>query len=104
MQKQLTHGLFLDDSGTKEYTEGGQTYSDRGGKSRYFVFGGLLAEVAAGKALAAEIARLKKQTFGTEDVEIKANWLNFAAKRASKYLEKYNITNEKLLLFEGDFH
>jgi len=41
---------------------------------------------------------LKRQTFGTADVEIKANWLKRPGKRAKRYLDKYCIANTKLRL------
>lgn len=91
MAKQLTNALYIDDFGTKEYAERPTQYSDKGGKSRYFVFGGLLATVQEARRLSDRIAGLKTATFGTKNVEIKANWLAIQSKKKVKYLDFYGI-------------
>lgn len=42
---------------------------------------------------------LKRQTFGTADVEIKANWLKRPRERERRYLNKYGITDGWLTAF-----
>lgn len=96
--------LYLDDSGTKEYADDPAAYSKSGGKSRYFVFGGFLAHVDALKGLHQQLLALKRIAFGTELIEVKANWLSYIPKRKSKYLGPYNMEEETLKTFEDLFY
>ncbi|MCT0230964.1 DUF3800 domain-containing protein [Synechococcus sp. CS-1324] len=97
--------LYIDDSGTKEYTSTGQEYSLRGrGVSRYFVFGGiLLSEVESGRLVEA-IKTLKRGFFGTEDIEIKSNWLRNPDSCRNKYLNRYGKTAAQLEEFVKDMY
>jgi cytidylate kinase len=42
---------------------------------------------------------LKREAFGTPDVEIKANWLKRPREREKRYLEEYGITDTQLTSF-----
>jgi hypothetical protein len=42
---------------------------------------------------------LKRQTFGTADVEVKANWLKRPRERERRYLNRYGITDGGLTAF-----
>ena len=99
-----THWLYIDDSGTKEYAESPAGYSDRGGRSRYFVFAGFFSTTSEGQLLADKIIKLKKRIFGTDDVEIKGNWLSFKEKRERYYLRKYKISDGDLTSFEESIY
>ena len=81
-----THLLYVDDSGTKEYSSTG---SYGAGNTRYFVFGGPFLEVEHAKRLTEQIRRLKQETFKTESVEIKSNWLRLEREREARYLRKF---------------
>ena len=58
---QLTHTFYIDESGTKEYADERVKYGK--GRSRFFVFGGVLASMAVSGQLANEIAKLKVEYF-----------------------------------------
>jgi hypothetical protein len=92
----VSYQVYIDDSGTKEYADSPTAYSNRGGKSRYFVFGGVLVQTEKAKALSSRIIDLKRMFFGTERIEIKANWLNFPEKRRAKYLNPFAMDEEFL--------
>ena len=93
-----THKLFIDDSGNKDYHPDG-TYGQQGGRTPYFVFGGLLITPNAAGRIEAKMRRLKLATFGTAEVEIKARWLRRPDERQQRYLEKYDITEDQLTAF-----
>jgi cytidylate kinase len=93
-----THKLFLDDSGDKDYRDDG-LYSRSGGPTPLFVFAGLCAEPLEASGIEQSMRTLKHQTFGTSDVEIKANWLKRPREREKRYLKKYGITNGQLTSF-----
>ena len=97
--------LYIDDSGTKEYASAGQEYTLHGrGVSRYFVFGGiLLSDIESGHLVAA-IKALKNNYFGTEDVEVKSNWLRNPDSCRKKYLNPYGLTPERLEGFVGSMY
>ncbi len=90
--------LFLDDSGDKDYRDDGQ-YSSRGGPTPLFVFAGLAASQLGAMEIDYSMRTLKSQTFGTSDVEIKANWLKRPRERKKRYLDKFGITDAELTAF-----
>jgi|SRR6516162_478491 len=98
-----THTLYLDDSGTKEYADDPTEYG-RTGRTRYFLFGGLLIADTEAAALAAGIAALKIETFGTHEVEIKSNWLRMPTERRRRYLDKYDISEADLTKFVDAYY
>jgi hypothetical protein len=57
--------------GTRTYHPDG-TYGQQGGRTPYFVFGGMLITPDAAGRIEAKMRRLKLATFGTAEVEIKA--------------------------------
>lgn len=98
----FTHSFYIDDSGTKEYAKHAKEYGR--GKSRYFVFGGVLLSIAEAGLLSSEIIKLKLKCFGAEDVEIKSNWLRLPDERAKRYLSAYDISNEELDEFVDKYY
>jgi hypothetical protein len=100
-----SHVLYIDDSGTKEYATDPVEYENsRSGKSRYFVFGGVLATTVAAGNLRDAIVGLKKNYFGTSEIEVKSNWLRIPYERQRRYIDKYGITDDRLRLFMDDFY
>lgn len=99
-----THFLYIDDSGTKEYAERGETYGRGGGKSRYFVFGGVLLPEPSAGILGEQIAETKRFFFGTENVEIKSNWLRFPAERERRYLQPFSLSEAALKNFVDEYY
>lgn len=87
--------LFIDDSGTKEYASAGEQYG-RTGKSRFFVFGGVLLAEDVAAQLAQRIADLKRGAFGRPDVELKSNWLRIPKERSARYLDRFSISSGTL--------
>ncbi|MDQ4122559.1 MAG: DUF3800 domain-containing protein [Acidobacteriota bacterium] len=100
-----THALFIDDSGTKEYADDPADYNLNGrGKSRYFVFCGVLLSMSSAGVYGNEIVKLKKAVFGTDKVEIKSHWLRRPEKRLQKYLTPYGLTDADLLHFTDTYY
>jgi hypothetical protein len=96
-----THGLYLDDSGTKEYSSVSQYGS---ANTRYFVFAGPLISASEARRLTATIRQLKLQIFRTEEVEIKSNWLRLDHEREKRYLRRYGLSEPKLSAFVESFY
>lgn len=94
-----THKLFIDDSGNKEYSPDGRYTRRGGGRTPYFVFGGLLVTPAEAGFINRSMRDLKLRTFGDDDVEIKAHWLRRSTERHRRYLEPYSLEPEELTLF-----
>ncbi len=82
--------LFIDDSGNKEY--GPAT-------SRYFVYAGVIADVAQVARLAGLFKALKREAFGDESVELKSNWTRQPRERRKRYLEPYGLSNGEMDVF-----
>ncbi|MFL6202391.1 MAG: DUF3800 domain-containing protein [Thermoanaerobaculia bacterium] len=96
-----THVLCVDDSGTKEYSPSGEYGA---GNTRYFLFGGPFLKVDEAKKLAARIRRLKLETFGTERIEVKSNWLRIDRERKARYLERFGKSEADLTRFVDAFY
>jgi hypothetical protein len=79
--------IYIDDSGEKEY--GPNT-------SRFFVYAGVVVDRAVEQALAAKVDGLKREVFGTTDVEIKSNWLRIPSERQRRYLDPFGVTEATL--------
>lgn len=95
----MSHYIFyIDDSGTKEYAAKPTNYSYRG-NTKYFCFGGVLIERDQNAILGEQISNHKKTYFGTDQVEIKSNWLRIPKERNSRYLQKYSLTDHRLTEF-----
>ncbi len=90
-----THKVYVDESGTKEYSEDGE-YPESGGRTRYFVFAGLIITPAEAGRLSSLMKDLKEKCFGTTDVEVKANWLKRPPEREARYLKPFGTTDEEL--------
>lgn len=93
-----THKLYLDDSGTKEYVAD-RVYSPGSGRTPYFGFGGILVRSGEAGALSRKLRSLKLEAFGTEQVEIKANWLRRREEREKRYLAPFKLTIQRLDTF-----
>lgn len=98
----ITHKLFLDDSGNKEYSPDG-TYVSKG-RTPYFVFGGLLVRPEVAGKISVDMEALKAGTFGTPDVEVKANWLKRPAERRKRYLDPFHISDAALDHFINELY
>jgi hypothetical protein len=82
-----SHVLYVDDSGTKEYAPNfNEPDAYSGGRSRYFVFGGVLLSQNEGARLSRAIQGLKMEYFGKTVVEIKSTWLRQPKHREARYL------------------
>lgn len=100
---EAVYNFYVDDSGTKEYAAD-RIYTLNGGKSPYFVFGGLLVTQATGQMLTGEMLRLKRECFGTHEVEIKSNWLRIPRERERRYLTRFHISSERLTQYTDDVY
>jgi hypothetical protein len=92
----LTHGFYIDDSGTKEYASDPNDYSAVRGKSRYFVFCGALMSLVEAGRFSQKIIGAKVACFGTGKVELKSNWLRIPHERQKHYLTPYGIDDDAL--------
>lgn len=99
----LTHHLYIDDSGQREYAKPGEGYEHHW-LSRYFVFNGTLIGIPEAARLAAELAALKRAAFGSENVEVKSSWLRRQELREKRYLAPYGISEPALERFVSDFY
>lgn len=100
-----THVLYIDDSGTKEYAEKSTDYNlSRRGKTRYFVFCGVLLTTAEAGRLSNTLIQLKLDCFGEEAVEIKSNWLRIPYERRGHYLDPYGISEARLTEFMDKYY
>lgn len=99
-----THVLYIDDSGTKEYADDPAEYNSKRGKSRYFVFGGVLLNPDCASQLSSAIIKLKLECFGTECVEIKSNWVRLPSECKRRYLTPYDVAPNKFNKFIDDYY
>lgn len=90
--------IYIDDSGTKEYSPSKIYHFDKGA-TQLFAFAGISIISGSAGQLSNELRSIKKIFFGCEDVEIKANWLRMASERQKRYLEPYNISEDSLKQF-----
>jgi hypothetical protein len=93
-----TFKLYVDDSGTKEYSRD-KKYPRSGGKTRFFAFAGLLLLDSRAGMPGKALRRLKMDTFGTASVEIKANWLRIDKERKKRYLDPFDLSESALTAF-----
>lgn len=109
----MTYKVFIDDSGFKEYRDeynpiNVQLPPDYKSAidfwhNNYFVLSGIRVSQADLGLISGEIADLKKRFFGTEDVEVKSNWLRIPLEQKKHYLDKYPITPKQLRDFGEKF-
>lgn len=92
------YAFYIDDSGTKEYAVKPEDYS-RSGNSRYFVFGGVLITTAASGLLSERLKEIKLAAFGTDNVEVKSNWLRIPKERERRYVLRFGLTDEQIEQF-----
>lgn len=88
-----THVLYIDDSGTKDYSKTGYA----SGPTRYFVFAGVLATQDAASQLAQRLIDVKKRASGGVNFELKSNWLRMPHERKRRYLDYHAITEDELV-------
>lgn len=98
-----THKLYLDDSGDKDFREDGR-YDRRGGPTPLFVFAGLATSPLEANGIDQSMRTLKRQTFGTPDVEIKANWLKRPRERQKRYLDRFGVSDADLTSFTDELY
>ena len=94
--RRSTHRLYIDDSGTKEYSPDGRYDA---GNTRYFVLGGVLTAIDAAREMVTVIQSVKERHFGVPDVEVKSNWLRIPKERKKHYLDQYDMSEENLHAF-----
>lgn len=90
-------GIFIDESGQKEYRELGDAYGDQRGPSRYFVLGAVSGSARVLSDLIRRTRDHKSEFFGTHEVEIKSNWLRIPRERVARYLEAFGVSEAALL-------
>jgi hypothetical protein len=93
-----THKLYVDDSGSKEYSDS-KTYPANQGKTPYFVYGGVLLTPSEAGEAHLRLRQLKRGTFGTDSVEIKSNWLRMPLERAERYIRRFGVSEDALTDF-----
>ena len=96
-----THRLYIDDSGTKEYSPDGRYDA---GNTRYFVLGGVLVAVGAEREIGAVLRSVKERHFGLADVEVKSNWLRMPEERRRRYLAPYGLDDGQLMSFTDEYY
>lgn len=92
-----THLLYVDDSGTKEYSPT-RDY-DTGGNTRHFVFAGAFLTRNEARRITEQLRSLKRAVFKTENVEIKSNWLRLRLERQARFLRKFGLSEADLSSF-----
>lgn len=90
-----SHVVYIDDSGTKDYSPNGE-YQPRQGPTRYFVFAGVLATQDTASQLAQQLIKIKKRASGGVNFELKSNWLRMPHERERHYLKPHGLTNQEL--------
>lgn len=82
--------FYIDDSGTKEFTDP---------QNNFFSYGGVLVNNSETSTISSEIIDLKKRYFNNESPEIKSHWLRRPEKRDKYFLTPYSISNRALNSF-----
>lgn len=98
-----SHALYLDDSGTKDYSPT-DTYLKGEGHTRYFVFAGILATQDAASQLAQALKITKRRASGGVDFELKSNWLRMPHERKRRYLVPHKLTDAELTQLVDDVY
>jgi len=99
--RRSTHRLYIDDSGTKEYSPDGRYDA---GNTRYFVLEGVLTTIDTAREMGTVIRSVKELHFGVPDVEVKSNWLRIPKERKKHYLDRYGMSEENLRAFVEDYY
>jgi hypothetical protein len=95
--------LYVDDSGTKEYSDDPDQYSITG-NSPIFVFGGVLLDIAESGRMVEAIIDAKRDVFGVADVEIKSNWLRIPKEREARYIQPYGVSEKRIAEFVSKYY
>lgn len=82
--------IFIDESGQREYGES---------TDPYFVNCGLIINKSDIAEYEHELKGIKRAFLGDPLVELKSNWLRRPKKAAERYLQRYNIKEERLKIF-----
>lgn len=108
--------VFVDDSGEKDYSKthpydyklitnplpwGDENTSYW--RKNYFVLCGVRIDALKIQSIDRKINDLKREYFGTEDVEVKSIWLRNPKNRKVKYIDKFSIPEERVKEFGEKF-
>jgi hypothetical protein len=96
--------LAVDDSGDREYSANGAYGPPGTGRSRYFVYGGVLVLSDRVRATEDAIKSIKDEYFRTSSVEVKSHWLRHPFHRQNRYLTPYGLTEQELDRFVGAYY
>ncbi|MCX6790916.1 MAG: hypothetical protein NTV62_01835 [Candidatus Gribaldobacteria bacterium] len=109
----MLYKVFIDDSGQKKYKnpcskdfiENPPVFKEYENfwRDNYFVLCGVRVKQDELGAINKSINKLKNYYFKTHKVEVKSDWLRNPHKRKKNYLEKFDITSEKLNKFGEKF-
>ena len=109
----MFYKVFIDESGKKEYKNPYskdfisnppplEKYEDFW-RDNYFVLCGVRMKQEDLKVINPKINELKKEYFGTHEVEVKSDWLRNPHKRKKHYLIPFKVSAERLNEFGGKF-
>lgn len=87
-----THVIYIDDSGTKDYSDTGYAT----GPTRYFVFAGILTTLDVASQMAQRLKAGKMRLAGSPTIELKSNWLRMPHERARRYLTPFGMSDHDL--------
>lgn len=87
-----THVIYIDDSGTKDYSNNG--YGT--GPTRYFVFAGILTTLDVASQMAQRLKTGKQRIAGSLAIELKSNWLRMPHERVRRYLTPFGMSESDL--------
>ena len=99
--RRSTYRLYIDDSGTKEYAPE-RNYNS--GNTRYFVLGGVLTSIETAREISSTLCSVKREYFGTDEVEIKSNWLRIPKERKKRYLLPYGMEEHGIRNFVEEYY
>lgn len=109
----MLYKVFIDESGQKNYTspyskrfvENPPLFKDYPDfwRDNYFVLCGVRIKQEHLDEINKDINSLKKEYFGTNEVEVKSDWLRNPYQRKKHYLNVYDISSEKLNEFGEEF-
>ena len=94
--------LFVDDSGNREYDD--QRNYETSGRTRYFVYGAILATADEISRFAIRIQELKRTIVGERGIELKSNWLRIPRERQRRYIEPFHIQESDITTLSEGAH
>ena len=109
----MLYKVFIDDSGNKDYInpysrefiDNSPLFKDypRFWQDNYFVLCGVRVKQQDTGGINSDINTLKRNCFGTHNVEVKSDWLRNPHQRKKRYLDPYKITAQDLNTFGEGF-